>query len=845
MKRKSILFLLLMVGTCNALVAQSLTTKKVYYDQWGLHLQSQWTELRDGSYHGTFKYYSEKGKLEESREYDHGKITSCTYYFQDGSKQLVGKVTGPYDDGRTYNYWPLNSYYFTTFTQYKGHGGVSKSYSLKGVSSKEHCDLQHPNSFIVESYSSNEEDENGNTKVEKYTYLSNGVAEYNRSGNETLRFKNDLKNKKLAIVSFSKVVEYNGQDYYHLNAGDWVKMAAKMDFNGSTLTIKPAERGKKGGFFYKGKLYEIDNTITCNALSKAKNYELDMFTWDRCYLLHFIWGGSRYITYDYFNELLIDDNVINNIPVLDFLEIPESILQKLNCIGMRVKSGNQKWIVVPKSTKGNETVWNNTDKGHGDISLTLSNDEVISYTLHKDGKEIINAKVAKGTLVNGILEVELIEGKITMGDTTYNGKFENKIFIEGTKEFKYDGADCYEKGTFKNGQLVGEGIRTKTSSKHDFSGYDRNKSTSDVVQEKGIFENGVLVKGRIEGNNFYEEGTFKEGDLYSGVRTKLEEIGSDDDQKITTTHNYLNGTLINSETTQIINYEDGSICNISGAFKYVEDAFWRGSAYVSNFQLVSGDLEFQSAGARDLSIPKGLFNSIPLHVKNFKCIVPSNHIYMEKRNGDVFEGVIPDKLLLSILGENIESTSSVKVIKGKYTTAQGNMLEGTFKKRDILYKGLDPRLHISGSADFATEFGRYIGGYAACKAEGEGKIIINDLGELTGTFAGDKISKDAVCTVDFKLPTGDTFKGQMLGGKAHGHCELRFANGDYYIGKFENGKFSGTGDVRYTHSKGVYEGKVKDFVCQYDTPQGKKALKKIKAPKMPKITLPSKVGKMM
>jgi hypothetical protein len=173
------------------------------------------------------------------------------------------------------------------------------------------------------------------------------------------------------------------------------------------------------------------------------------------------------------------------------------------------------------------------------------------------------------------------------------------------------------------------------------------------------------------------------------------------------------------------------------------------------------------------------------------------------------------------------------------------MLEGTFKKRDILYKGLDPRLHISGSAEFATEFGRYTGGYAKGKAEGAGKIIIDDLGELIGTFAGDKISKDAVCTVDFKLPTGDTFKGQMLGGKAHGHCELRFANGDYYIGEFANGKFSGTGDVRYTHSKGAFEGKVKDFVCQYDTPQDKKALKKIKAPKMPKITLPSKVGKMM
>ena len=85
----------------------------------------------------------------------------------------------------------------------------------------------------------------------------------------------------------------------------------------------------------------------------------------------------------------------------------------------------------------------------------------------------------------------------------------------------------------------------------------------------------------------------------------------------------------------------------------------------------------------------------------------------------------------------------------------------------------------------------------------------------------------------------------MLGGKISGYGELRFANGDYYIGEFVEGKFSGTGNVRYTHKKGVYEGNVNNFVCQYDTPQDKKALKKIKNPKVPKIQIPGKVGKMI
>jgi hypothetical protein len=60
---------------------------------------------------------------------------------------------------------------------------------------------------------------------------------------------------------------------------------------------------------------------------------------------------------------------------------------------------------------------------------------------------------------------------------------------------------------------------------------------------------------------------------------------------------------------------------------------------------------------------------------------------------------------------------------------------------------------------------------------------------------------------------------------------------------YYNTSAEGTGTVRYTHSKGVFEGKVENFVCQYDTPQEKNALKKINAPKVPKVKLPSKVGK--
>jgi hypothetical protein len=47
-----------------------------------------------------------------------------------------------------------------------------------------------------------------------------------------------------------------------------VNMVAKVNFNGSTLTIQPV-KGKNSGFYYKGKLYAIDKTITCKIPSKT------------------------------------------------------------------------------------------------------------------------------------------------------------------------------------------------------------------------------------------------------------------------------------------------------------------------------------------------------------------------------------------------------------------------------------------------------------------------------------------------------------------------------------------------------------------------------------------------
>ena len=821
MKRKSILFLLLMVGICNALVAQSLTTQKEYYDSWHFYLKNQWTELRDGTWHGTFKHYTRDGELEESRVYDHGTITSCTHYFQDGTKSLTGKVIGPFvEEGYTYHDWPVVSHYFTNFTCYGNKGEIVKSYTLQEVSDKSHCDITHPKNYVVKSFSEDDL---------TYSYSSNGLVDLNINGDDKIRLKYDPKNKKLTILSASMTLVYSRYE----NDRPKVNMVAKVNFNGSTLTIQPV-KNKNSGFFYKGKLYALDKTITCKIPSKTGNYDLkDFFYWYRSPRLHDPWGGTRYITLDRFAELFCETEMVSNLPILDILEIPESFVKQLKCVGVVALFPNypEPTIMELSSTQGDTTIWKSRVYDDHKLTLTLYNDEVLSIS-RTVGSNEYKSTIAKGILEDDILKVELIEGKRvyyydsgsyrTSGRITEEGKFEDHKLVEGRLTKKYNG---------ENDVYVYEG-KFESIFANSHPSLKEGKVTYGNTIEEGEFDSHSRLKNgkRTKGNRI-EEGHFSsDGSLLWGV-IQVFESGEDNEIEHTLWHKH--GETI---TKKVVTYTDGSIYSLSGEF-------------IPNRQdqeqeLEKGEIEITLAGGRDLEIFRFHSSNIPLNLKSFKCSVPSNTVRMEKTNGDVFEGEIPDELLYSIIGEFIESRSSVKVIKGKYTTAQGNMLEGTFKKRDLLYKGLDPSLLISGSADFITEFGRYTGGYAKGKAEGDGKIIIDDLGELIGTFAGDKISKDAVCTVDFKLPTGDTFKGQMLGGKAHGYCELRFANGDYYIGKFENGKFSGTGDVRYTHSKGVYEGKVKDFVCQYDTPQDKKALKEIKAPKMPKIILPSKVGEM-
>lgn len=286
------------------------------------------------------------------------------------------------------------------------------------------------------------------------------------------------------------------------------------------------------------------------------------------------------------------------------------------------------------------------------------------------------------------------------------------------------------------------------------------------------------------------------------------------------------------EGSKTISQKDGAEITSVGSFK--------------NGKLKEGVrilIDFSKGG--DLSMRLSRKRS-PLYAKKIEYTFADNKFCFERKDGMKFEGHVPQETLVDILGRSFNfNTNNTKKTTGKYTAPNGNTFEGEFTSPYILLFDIELRDLLNGTANFGTEFGRYNGGYSHKKANGAGIMTVNNLGTITGQFADDKLRKDIACTVDFKLPTGEQFKGKMLGGKFHGKGELICANGDYFKGEFVGGKFSGTGYVRYTHKTGIYEGKVDQFMCVYASKPSKKALKKVKAPKMPKVKIPSKIGKMV
>ncbi len=287
------------------------------------------------------------------------------------------------------------------------------------------------------------------------------------------------------------------------------------------------------------------------------------------------------------------------------------------------------------------------------------------------------------------------------------------------------------------------------------------------------------------------------------------------------------------EGTKTIIDKDGGKITFTGEFE--KNNFVGGQSIVADFS-EGGDATIMYGNTRQ-----------NLNAKKIVYTCADNKFYIENKSGMTFEGQLPNFCIKDILCPTIKfNTKGNHDVTGKCVSDSGlKSFEGSFIHPYFLLRtSLGTLVCKEGIVDFRSDFGRYTGEFSNNQANGRGMMTINNVGTITGEFANDQFRKDVESVVDFALPTGESFKGKMLGGKYHGKGELRLANGDYYIGEFIGGKFSGTGEVRYTHSKGVYEGKVINFECQYDTPQDNAALKKIKAPKMPKVKIPSIIGEL-
>lgn len=843
MRKKSILFLLIVVGICNALIAQNLVTKYEYYDYYQSQLKEKYTMLVDGTKHGKSYHYREEGPLWMVEDWNHGDLTATTTYYLDG-KTIKSHKTYIYDS----IYYNESSDYdkiLSNYVEYNINGGIISYYSIKHTPGK-----LFPSGyglFLIEYMITSAYDEDW-----KYTLSSDGntadIKNIKTGAHFTYNYKKqELKINNLETIFFEKSTKYPYPDE------DLVKQKIKNN-------IVTYEVLKDDEFFHdNGYVYQLPKGLT--GQYTIKNIPLS----NKEFHSYFFNSESPTDPMATKSKISGTGGTIKE-PRLKGLRIPlsDEVLKQGKVVGIQLRDDDSyaEASILLKLISGDyqngvfefKEESNYYNKRNTVWQITTHDGKIVKY--NKEYKTEYDEWNLEATKIktsydenNKCIALEVLEGSLT--ETNWKKVLDvyDNVYVDGTLFYDEDNGDTktnlekvrysdYDiEAVYEDKTKVGK-FETKEDKKpieykfiegeitYNYYDYDCKKNYSCHIistknskkVETGKFENDSLIEGKrvmIDKNG--EETTY-EGKFHNGkfIQGKVKSNG------VSMVGSFENDIFVNG--TKTLTFNDGNTYILKGNFTE--------KGHLKNGQIdCSGNLSF--------------YIQKPFEFKKMTCTLPSCEVYIEKKNGDVFEGIIPEDILRKFLWRYITAQENPNtIIKGKYTKSDGNILEGTFRNIDILNKDLNVRMLLSGTANFATNFGHYIGGYANGKAIGAGKMIVNDLGEFIGYFENDKLSKDSICTVNLKFPNGDTFKGYMLGGKISGYGELRFANGDYYIGEFVEGKFSGTGNVRYTHKKGVYEGNVNNFVCQYDTPQDKKALKKIKNPKVPKIQIPGKVGKM-
>ena len=186
MKKCSIFVLLILIGICNTLLAQTVTPRKDY------HWDKGWTDyysiLPDGKKHGKYSRYDERDKLKWVITYDKGVPTYVTSYYLDGkTTKFKGKVTNGI---------------ITDFTEYDINGTVIKRYVIENGRLKSYYDDNGDWRYKLHSNGTKADIEGGGNDPTEYTYdYANQILTVRSSFNyELIKPKNTFFNSILFIL---------------------------------------------------------------------------------------------------------------------------------------------------------------------------------------------------------------------------------------------------------------------------------------------------------------------------------------------------------------------------------------------------------------------------------------------------------------------------------------------------------------------------------------------------------------------------------------------------------------------------------------------------------------------
>lgn len=878
MRRKSILFLLIVAGICNALIAQNLVTKYEYYDYYQSQLKEKYTMLVDGTRHGKSYHYREEGPLWKVEDWNNGYITTETTYYLDG-KTIETHTTYVRDSVYYNDKGSHYGYIVSNYVSYNRNGDITEYYSIKHTPGKlfsyytnfrsPHNDpLYDDDTLKMEYIITSVYDEPVYDEPWKYTLSSDGniadIKNIKTGAHFTYNYKKqELKINNLETIFFEKSTKSGYPDE------DLAKQKIKDNIVTYEVLQDVAFIHDNGYAYQLPKGLTGEYTIKNIPLSNTKFHSY-FFRKDRIFTFPLL--------FDLINPMATKNKVDEYYgreeePRQEGLRIPlpDEVLKQGKVVGIQLRDDDSytEASILLKLISGDyqNGVFefkkeSNYDNERNIVwQITTHDGEIVKYNkeykTEYDEWNLEATKIKTSYDVNNkSFTLDILEGTLSETNWKFFKSDTRAIVYEDNTSYDVDNKDTLTKTNLDKARRRGNDIEVVYVDKTKVGKFETNveaeigyrfiegEITYNYYDYDVDYENSKIIISKKISKKVSETGKFKKDSLIEGKRVIIDKNG----KETTYEGKFHNGKFIQGEmksngVSMVGSFENGVFVNgtktltFNDGTTYILKGNFTENGWLKNGQIdCSGNLSFH--------IWK-LFGNTYFEFKKMTCTLPSCEVYIEKKNGDVFEGIIPKDILCEFLRGYITAQENPNtIVEGKYTKSDGNILEGTFKNINILNKDLNVRMHISGTANFAANFGHYIGGYANGKAIGAGKMIVNDLGEFIGYFENDKLSKDSICTVNLKFPNGDTFKGYMLGGKISGYGELRFANGDYYIGEFIDGKFSGTGNVRYTHKKGVYEGNVNNFVCQYDTPQDKKALKKVKSPKVPKIQIPSKVGKM-